>query len=560
MNNITSLFENLMTYNEVNVKKKTDVHKNVIKEGDSTLLNLSLEIPSDKDEITPEDIDVNVGVMNLENDEDTDINNDTEDNDSNDADVDEISIDDDDEMNFSNSESDKEDDDDKKDKEDKKDNDKEESLKRKRLEAYKRYKESKNIKKEAADVDKAKKNILNRVKNKTEGKDIKCTGKKDCECEACKSKKQSVKESILRLDTSSLNKLINAFVKENYKNIDKIVINKAMLESNMLTLTGSIKDLSGKTESIKLINRGFNVAKCENKRFIIDFKDGSNTFNVIKENLKQPFAFTASLKNGVLKFESLKYNFKTKITEGKVANVYGTCNVLKESKTHKYNRSKTLKEAINQTEITVSCAPFDDEADKQEYADYVKDKYNLKLVDYTDGGDDNSSLTLFGTFDDIKKYFTDVQWDDWELDWEEYGDDVKQQYLKSINSTDEEDWYNYLHESKTHKYIDQKMLKEATLKPMSGTDLLNYQGANNFADGTKPFIAEGKGGTFLIAGSDEKDGKALITIYYGPDGDQWAWKSYSDKETALEDGRLLVNLIDEEINVMQLKRFGFELM
>ena len=106
-----------------------------------------------------------------------------------------------------------------------------------------------------------------------------------------------------------------------------------------------------------------------------------------------------------------------------------------------------------------------------------------------------------------------------------------------------------------------KNLKEATLKSMSGVDSYAWQGANDFADGTKPFIAEGEGGTLLVSGSDENDGTALISIYYGPDGDRWAWKSYDDKETALKDAKLLVNIVDdEEVDVNQLKRFGFELM
>ena len=38
-------------------------------------------------------------------------------------------------------------------------------------------------------------------------------------------------------------------------------------------------------------------------------------------------------------------------------------------------------------------------------------------------------------------------------------------------------------------------------------------------------------------------------------------KSYDDKETALKDAKLLVNIVDdEEVDVNQLKRFGFELM
>ena len=106
-----------------------------------------------------------------------------------------------------------------------------------------------------------------------------------------------------------------------------------------------------------------------------------------------------------------------------------------------------------------------------------------------------------------------------------------------------------------------KNLKEASLKPMTKEDSFGWQGANNFADGTQPYIADGKGGTLIVSGSDENDESALISIYYGPDDDQWAWKSYADKETALKDAKLLVNIVDdEEVDVNQLKRFGFELM
>lgn len=418
MNNISTLFENLMTYNNTNDVKK-------IEEDDSTILNLAVELPPDTSDIKPNDVKVDVGVMEVEKDEDED----------------KVNIESDEKEEVPEEDT-------KEENKDEKD-DKEESLKLRKEAIRKRRLEAKELK-----------------KNKL----CACTGKPDCECEACKSKNKveektdvetakanirkrvngieecdSVKkESLMRLDTNSLNKLITQFVRDNYKNIDKVVISKAILENKKLTLTGKIINSEGLSENISLVNKGFDSNKLQNKRFIIDFKDNSNTFNIVKESLSKPFIFTATLKEGILKFEKLKYSFNTKLSESKIANVSGNCNILKESKTHKYNRS---------------------------------------------------------TF-----------------------------------------------------------LKEATLKPMSGTDLLNYQGANNFSDGTKPFIAEGKGGTFLIAGSDEKDGKALITIYYGPDGDQWAWKSYSDKETALEDGRLLVNLIDKEINIMQLKRFGFELM
>ena len=397
MNNVSSLlFENLMKYNEVNKKRS------YVKEEDETILNLQVELPQDLEDIKPDDINVDVGIMPIEADEkndNTEVENDEED---------EIDVTpEDEEDNQSNKDDDK---------------------------------------KESVDVETAKKNIINRVKNKTENKDAKynCKEDEDCECESCKSKKHIKTESLTRLDTNSLNHLITTFVKDNYKNIDKIVISKAVLENKKLTLTGSIINTSGKKESIKLTNTGFDVKKLEGKKFAIDFSDTNNTFNIMKESVKKPFVFIASLKEGILKFESLKYNYKTCITEGKIAQVYGKCK-LTESKQCKYNKSKSLK--------------------------------------------------------------------------------------------------------------------EATLKSMSGVDSYAWQGANDFADGTKPFIAEGEGGTLLVSGSDENDGTALISIYYGPDGDQWAWKSYDNKEIALKDAKLLVNIIDdEEVDVNQLKRFGFDIM
>ena len=407
LNSSSLLFENLMKYNDA-TQAKRNLKENVkpVKEEDETIINLQVELPQDLEDVKPDDVKVDVGVMPVETD-DVESNEDEE------------KIDDFDET--------PEEDEDVKPESDENDESKEDD------------------KKESVDVETAKKNILNRVKNKIENKNSECTGKEDCECEACKSKKPIKNESLARLDTTSLNHLITTFVKDNYKNIDKIVISKAILENNQLILKGTITNLDGKSESIKLVNKGFNVKKLEGKKFVMDFADASNTFSIVNESVKKPFIFIASLKEGILKFNSLKYNFKTKITEGKIAKVYGTCNLLKESKTHKYNRSKTLK--------------------------------------------------------------------------------------------------------------------EATLKSMSGVDSYAWQGANDFADGTKPFIAEGEGGTLLVSGSDENDGTALISIYYGPDGDQWAWKSYDDKETALKDARLLVNIIDdEEVDVNQLKRFGFELM
>lgn len=312
LNASSLLFENLMKYNDA-TQAKRNLKENVkpVKEEDETIVNLQVELPQDLEDVKPDDIKVDVGVMPVEteDEDDSEVKDDKTIEDEIPEEDDSIEI----------------------------EEDKKESLKRKRLEAFRKMKEAKDCKddedekplEETNDLETAKKNILTRTQ-KTEGTepdvdDEKCTGKDDCQCEECKAKIKEKKESLARLDTTSLNHLITTFVKDNYKNIDKITISKAILENKQLTLKGTITNLEGKTESMVLVNKGFDVKKLEGKKFVMDFSDAKNTFGVITESVKKPFVFIASLKEGVLKFDSLKYNFKTKVTEGKIAKVYGKC-------------------------------------------------------------------------------------------------------------------------------------------------------------------------------------------------------------------------------------------
>lgn len=329
MNNTSKLFENLMLMHEsdkefgykkpIRKLKKDETQMKKIDENDTTLLNLTVELPTDTEDLEPQDVKVDVGVMSLANEEETENEENKDEENKDEENKDEES----EENNVEVSSEDEED--------NEEEPEKEESL-------------------------------------KLEGKDCECTGKDDCECESCKSKKEatdvdsakkriiarakgedegiidgisnaigdgisgvanavfgSKNESLMHLDTTSLNKLITNFVRDNYKNIDKVVINKAILENHKLTLKGFIKNTNGLKESITLVNRGFDGKKLENKRFLIDFADAGNMFKVIKESIKKPFIFTASLVNGNLKFENLKYNFKTRIDENKIARVYGKC-------------------------------------------------------------------------------------------------------------------------------------------------------------------------------------------------------------------------------------------
>lgn len=292
-NNISSLFENLMAYNDSHSKK----HIKRKTEADQTLLNLSVELPDNIiDDIEPEDVKVDVGVMNVDTD-----------------DVDEIDVDtDEDDINDQDTDVDSEDDID-----DEEDTDAKESFSfknRKDLKLEPKCNECN--KKEENSLDDAKANIRRRVKTNEAAK--------------TRKEKKNCKESLMHLDTRSLNKLITDFVRENYKNIDKVVITKAILENRQLTLKGYIQDKKGLKESIVLSNRGFDPKKLENTKFLIDFKDMNKTFGVIKESLKQPFTFTATMKNGIVKFENLKCNFKTRVNENTLARITG--NYLYESR------------------------------------------------------------------------------------------------------------------------------------------------------------------------------------------------------------------------------------
>lgn len=399
MSGVSNLFENLMHYNDVNSKS------NRIDENNSTLLNLTVELPPDTEEMSPEDVKVDVGIMSV----DRDGVEGTQDPDT--STEDEINVEDsEDETQDVTPEDEESSTDDKEPEKEESLNLRLESIRKKRLEAKRLKENSKNMKeaaapaiaagviyavdnwdtlkdmiltvqsvskdlfdklmviydylkakqvdikeaaKEIGDMIVANESITTNVDEKSEGFGViggikKVLGMESCEDDSCKTEeskdvetakanirkrvtnvsecnKDNVKkESLMHLDTKSLNKLFTEFVKENYKNIDKVVITKAILENNSLTINGKIVDLTGKTEKISFTNKGFNASKLEGKRFMMDFKDNSNTFSIIKESLRQPFTFIATLRNGILAFESLQYSFKTMNESNKVT-ISGKC-------------------------------------------------------------------------------------------------------------------------------------------------------------------------------------------------------------------------------------------
>ena len=110
----------------------------------------------------------------------------------------------------------------------------------------------------------------------------------------------------------------------------------------------------------------------------------------------------------------------------------------------------------------------------------------------------------------------------------------------------------------------EKIVESAELRRFSGNDSWTWGGATDFADGEPPMIAESDFATLIVSGPEfgEDDG-ATIAIYYGdPESEitEYAFKGYETKELGLKDARVLIKLIDDEIDEAQLKRFGFEVM
>jgi len=440
MSNVMNLFENLMTYND---SKK-------VQENDETLLNLTIELPGEIEDLDPSDVNVNVGVMNVNTDEPEGIKFDDSEEDETDVDADLEDTEED--ATAGNDES----------TEDDQDAGKEESLSfkkessdvetaksnikkrvlanenkdcetgdcdankreilRKKYEEYKNNKSvnegifdkfgSKNI-----DLDKTKANKVSASslkpgdyirndfstsasskvkafkivsKNPIKGKNneysyklIDSTGKNYTEeiSDELKVYKYEIpngktprgfSESI-NLNDRSINKLITKFVRENYKNVNKVVINKALYENKKLILKGYVEDLSGNKETIILQNRGFDPTKLENKRFMMDFKDISNTFGVIKESIKHPFMFTCSLKEGVLSFEEFKYSYKTMV-ESKTIEVTGKCalNESVEIKNENADQVKKFNEIVEKIKAAKSANDLiacKDEMDKSNIGD-----------------------------------------------------------------------------------------------------------------------------------------------------------------------------------------------
>lgn len=121
----------------------------------------------------------------------------------------------------------------------------------------------------------------------------------------------------LDLDEKSFNSALTKFIKENYKNAVNLRISKVVENKSGLKLECRLKIKDKATVPVILEAKG----KITDKNFILKVYENK----IIKHEDKDKNIMTmiVSNTNGLLKLEKLKYNFNTRLTEGKRANVSG---------------------------------------------------------------------------------------------------------------------------------------------------------------------------------------------------------------------------------------------
>lgn len=138
-------------------------------------------------------------------------------------------------------------------------------------------------------------------------------------------------------------------------------------------------------------------------------------------------------------------------------------------------------------------------------------------------------------------------------------DATKEVVKEADKITDDPAWDDTFDNVKVDE--SEKEVKPAELRTMSGTDIYAWQGAADFKDGSKPLIADGEYATMIVSGPDSSDSdEAMIGIYFGDENEHWAMSTFISKEKAIKYAKMLLPLLNEEIDDYDLKRFGFEIV
>ena len=138
-------------------------------------------------------------------------------------------------------------------------------------------------------------------------------------------------------------------------------------------------------------------------------------------------------------------------------------------------------------------------------------------------------------------------------------DATKEVVKEADKITDDPAWDDTFDDVKVDE--PEKEVKPAELRTMSGTDIYAWQGAADFKDGSKPLIADGEYATMIVSGPDSSDSdEAMIGIYFGDENEHWAMSTFISKEKAIKYAKMLLPLLNEEIDDYDLTRCGFEIV
>lgn len=129
-----------------------------------------------------------------------------------------------------------------------------------------------------------------------------------------KPKKRMEKYSKYSIEESTFNPFLNKFIKENYRNAKSFEIKGAKLNGKKLSLECVLTFKSGKHKNVTLRVENFKPAS----RMILAAREDGTFKSESRKTKVAPFIFMASMKNNVIRCESLKYNIITKAVKENV--------------------------------------------------------------------------------------------------------------------------------------------------------------------------------------------------------------------------------------------------
>lgn len=119
------------------------------------------------------------------------------------------------------------------------------------------------------------------------------------------------------LDERVLNSFMTKFIRENYKNAERMSVRNAVVCGESLILECAVRFKSGKMARTKITVEGFKPAP---KMKLVGHAD---SFFKVEGKRNSAFKMEAIMKNNVVRVNSFKYDFQTK-NEGKRLKVYGS--------------------------------------------------------------------------------------------------------------------------------------------------------------------------------------------------------------------------------------------